>query len=340
MQIIQTRRRFLAGLSATAVARSLGPRSSIAAEPPPETTTVRLRRDPSICAAPQYIAAELLRAEGFTDISYVPARSGITFSEMVARGEIDIGIFFVASMLYRLDGGPPLTVLSGLHTGCFELFAHEPIRTVRDLRGKRVGIDVLGSAKHVFLSIIVAHVGLDPQNDIDWVEATAHDPTALFPMDLFVEGRVDALLGFPPEPQELRARNIGHMILNMATDRPWSQYFCCMVAGNREFIRDHPVATKRVLRAILKANDICAAEPERVARLVVDAGIMERYDHALQTLVELPYASWRDFDAEDSMRFFALRLHEVGMIRASPNALIAENTDWSFLNELKRELKA
>ena len=81
-------------------------------------------------------------------------------------------------------------------------------------------------------------------------------------MELFDEGKVDAFLGFPPEPQELRARKVGRVILNTATDKPWSQYFCCIVFGNREFVRDHPVATKRFLRAILKAADICAAEPE------------------------------------------------------------------------------
>ena len=123
---------------------------------------------------------------------------------------------------------------------------------------------------------------------------------------------------FPPEPQELRARKIGRVILNTATDQPWSQYFCCMLVGNREFVREHPVATKRVLRAILKATDICAAEPERAAQRLVDGGFTERYDYALQTLTELPYGRWREFDPEDTLRFFALRLHEVGMIKSSP----------------------
>ena len=49
---------------------------------------------------------------------------------------------------------------------------------------------------------------------------------------------------------------------------------------------------------------------------------------------------WREFDPEDSLRFYALRLHEVGMIKSSPNTILAEGTDWRFLNELKRELKA
>ena len=138
------------------------------------------------------------------------------------------------------------------------------------------------------------------------------------PMELFAQGKVDAFLGFPPEPQELRARKIGHVIINTTTDKPWSQYFCCMVVGNAEFVRDHPVATKRVLRAILKATDICAAEPERAAQQLVDRGFTERYDYALETVTELPYAQWRELDPEDSLRFFGLRLHEVGHDQVEP----------------------
>jgi NitT/TauT family transport system substrate-binding protein len=234
----------------------------------------------------------------------------------------------------------PITVLTGVHTGCFELFAHEPIGTISDLKGKKVGISALGGAKHRYLSIMAAHVGLDPHKDIEWVEGSALNPMGLFPMELFVERKVDAFLGFPPEPQELRARKIGHVILNTTTDKPWSQYFCCILVGNREFVRAHPIATKGVLRAILKANDICAAEPERAAQRLVEGGFTAQYDYALQTLSEIPYGAWGEFDPEDSLRFFALRLHEVGFINSSPNAILAEGTDWRFLDELKRELKA
>jgi NitT/TauT family transport system substrate-binding protein len=97
----------------------------------------------------------------------------------------------------------------------------------------------------------------------------------------------------------------------------------------------HPVATKRVLRAILKATDLCATEPTRVARQIVDGGFTPRYDYAAQTLSELPYDKWREYDHEDTMRFYALRMHEVGFIKSTPQKIIAEGTDWRFLNELK-----
>jgi NitT/TauT family transport system substrate-binding protein len=215
------------------------------------------------------------------------------------------------------------------------LFGQAGVRSIEDLRGKNVGVQGLGSGPHVFLAAMAAHVGLDPIKDIHWVT----DPKVK-PIELFADGKIDAFLGFPPEPQELHARHVGHVIVNSSVDRPWSQYFCCMLAGNREFVRSKPVATKRVLRAILKAADLCATQPERVARLIVDGGFTPRYDYALQTFNDVPYNNWRDYDAEDTIRFYALRLRDIGMIKSSPQKIIADGTDWRFFNELKRELKA
>jgi NitT/TauT family transport system substrate-binding protein len=133
---------------------------------------------------------------------------------------------------------------------------------------------------------------------------------------------------------------IGRMIVNSAMDRPWSQYFCCMVAANREFIRKNPVAAKRALRAILKATNICALEPERTAHLLVDKGYTKNYDYALERLKDIPYGKWREYDPEDTLRFYGLRLHEGGLIKSNPEKIIAQGTDWRFLRELKKELKA
>ena len=95
------------------------------------------------------------------------------------------------------------------------------------------------------------------------------------------------------------------MILNSAVDRPWSQYFCCLLSGSRGFVHEHPIATKRVTRAILKATDLCVTEPERVARMLVDGGFTARYDYALEALTEVPYDRWREYDPEDTLRFYA-----------------------------------
>jgi NitT/TauT family transport system substrate-binding protein len=340
MQLMQSRRNFLRGLSLAGAAGVLGIGRALADEGPPEVTTLRLRRDSPgpgfICYAPEYVAEELLRAEGFTDIQYTYLPTGLPTAQAYARGELDFGLFIAISAAIRLDAGVPVTMLAGVHTGCFELFVHGPIRTITDLKGKKVGIWLPGAPDHLYVSIMAAYVGLDPQRDIHWIATDDRTST----MELFVQGKVDAFLASVPEPQELRARKIGHVIFNMATDKPWSEYFCCLLGGSRAFVQNYPVATRRVLRAILKATDLCGTEPDLAARRLVEGGFTDSYEYARQALTEIPYASWREFDPEDSLRFFALRLHDIGMIKSSPNKILTEGTDWRLLNELKRELKA
>jgi NitT/TauT family transport system substrate-binding protein len=257
-------------------------------------------------------------------------------SQAIGRGEVDLSLHFAALLIPAIDAGETITVLAGMHIGCFELFANEHIRSIRDLKGKKVGIQGAGVQQHAFLTAMATYVGLDPVKDIDWVMS----PTTA-PMELFAEGKIDAFLGFPPEPEELRARKVGgHVVVNSSIDRPWSQYFCCMLAGNREFVRKHPIATKRATRALLKATDFCVTNPAAAAQRMVDGGFTARYDYAFQTLNEVPYNKWREYDPEDTMRFYSLRLREAGMIKSNPNRIIAQGTDWRFFNELKRELKS
>jgi len=333
MSIMPTRRRFLTTLSLAGAAGLVHPPRGQAEEGALETTTVRLPKIFSICVAPQYVADELLRAEGFTDIRYVA--TGTNAPEAIARGEIDFGSNFAPVLVTGLDRGFPITALGPEHVGCFEVFGKEGIQSILDLKGKSVGVEAIGSPTHLFLSVIAANIGIDPSKDINWVTSGS-----VKPMQLFMDGKIDAFLGLPPEPQELRARHVGRVLLNSAVDRPYSHYICCLLIGSRDYVRNCPVATKRVLRAILKANELCATEPARAARRLVDGGFTDRYDYALQTLTELPYDKWRDYDPEDTVRFYALRLREAGMTKSGPQKIIADGTDWRFLNELKRELKA
>ena len=330
MTLTQTRRRFLTSLSMAGAAGLLRPPRALAGDGAPETTTVRIQM-PGLCVIPSlYIAEERLRAEGFTDIRYVVAPPAIT--EPLAHGEADFDMNYASNFVRALDAGEPITLLSGVMVGCFELFANEGTRTITDLKGKSVGVQALES--HELVTLMAALVGLDPAKDIHWIT----EPKVK-PIELFEQGKIDAFLAFPPEPQDLRTRHIGHVIVNTAVDRPWSQYFCCMLAGNREFVARYPVATKRVVRAILTATDLCAADPAGIARRLANGGRIARPDYAAQTLADNNY-KWRDFDPEDTIRWYALRLREAGFIKSTPQKIIAENTDWRFLNELKRELKA
>jgi len=330
-----SRRRFIAGTSAIGASSLLSLSRTLAAEPPPEITTIRLVNAPAICVAPQFLAEDLLRMEGFTDIQYVPMDPYTDGVKVLAAGQADFTQESVTALLPIMDAGHPVIVLGGIHAGCFELFANEKIATIRDLKGKRIAISGIGGPDHLFISSMLAYVGINPRTEINWI------PAGVFMgKGLFIDGKADAVLTFPPEPQELRAKKIRRVIVDTAQDKPWSQYFCCLLSARGDFVQSNPVASKRVLRAFLKAADICAQDPERVARYLVEKGYEPRYDIALEVVKHLPYRSWRELNPEDTMRFHALRLHEVGIINSTPQKLIAQNTNWRFLNELKKELKA
>jgi NitT/TauT family transport system substrate-binding protein len=184
-----------------------------AAEPPPEITHLRLVDVPLLCVAPQYLAEDLLRAEGFSRIEYVKAESA---PPAVAAGLADMSQWGAPESLPLLDKGRPIVVVAGIHAGCWELFANERVHAIRDLEGKKIAISGYGSGDHVMLSSMLAYVGIDPRKEIDWIVA----PGLFGPIRLFEEGKADAAFAFPPAPQHVRAKGIGRVIVDTARDRP------------------------------------------------------------------------------------------------------------------------
>ena len=198
MSTTQTRRRFLTTLSLAGAASLLRAPPSPAAEGPLETTAIRFAKIANMCFAPQLVAEELLRAEGFTDIHYVdlvPAFIG----PALASGTVDLSMAYTSQFAAAIDAVGPITLLAGVMVGCVEVFGNEGTRSIADLKGKSVGVLSFGSSPHMLLTVMAAHVGLDPVKDIHWVT----DPSV---KQLFVDGKIDAFLSSPPESQDLRAR--------------------------------------------------------------------------------------------------------------------------------------
>jgi NitT/TauT family transport system substrate-binding protein len=328
------RRAFLNGaaLGTVAALSKVRPLPVSAAEPALETTKLRVALTWATCFAPQYVAGDgLLQAEGFTSIEYVKAATGWG---ALNSGDADVSMSDAPSLVTQIDKAQPIVVLGGIHVGCYELFGTDRVRTIVDLKGKKVAIPGLHSGRHLMMSTILTHVGLDPRKDVEWVTSSAAES-----MQLLAEGKVDAYMGFPPEPQELRAKKVGHVVVSTTTDKPWSQYFCCLLAARRDFVSKNPGATKRILRAMIRAANLCASDPGRATQILVDRGLVTQRDYVLQMMKEVPYSRWREYDPADALRYYALRLREAGLVKASPQKILADGTDWRFVNELKKELK-
>ena len=244
-----------------------------------------------------------------------------------------------ASTLRERDrrAAAPVTVLAGIHVGCFELFGNEGIRSIADLKGKSVGVQALGSRPRVSV-----HAAWLPMSGSTPSRISTGSPTRRSSRSsCFVDGKIDAFPRLSAGAAGICAPGISAMSSSTPrwTARGRNISAVCSPAI-ADYVRNHPVATKRVLRA----------DPQGYGSLRHRAGARRatprrwRLHRALRLCAadaeRNPYDKWREYDAEDTIRFYALRLHEVGLIKSTPQKIIADGTDWRFLDELKRELKA
>lgn len=307
--------------------------TTLGVEGPPETTTIRVPNVfPVSCPAALAVARPFLEEEGFTDIQYPKMTVGHSVDALPA-GEVDFHLGYAATHLLRIDAGLPTVLLAGAHVGCWQVFVGRGIRSLRELKGKRIGVYAPRGPDGIFLAMNLGNVGIDLREDVEVVSYQPADAAALLS-----SGRVDALAAFPPHSQDLRARGIGTVVVNSMVDRPWSNYFCCMATVNRNWMERHPIATKRALRALLRAADVVDAQPGHAAHIMVEEGFTNDLKLAKQNLQEIPYDVWRRYDPADTVRYLALRMKEAGLVKESPETLLARGTDFTYLAELRREL--
>ncbi|MGQ0846331.1 MAG: ABC transporter substrate-binding protein [Sporichthyaceae bacterium] len=320
-----------AGDSGTRLAAT-GERDPLA---PLETTRIVLPQVlESSCVGASALAETFLRKEGFTDVVYRPMK----ISEVVAAlgsGDADFGMGYAAALLGAVDTGGRLLIVGGMHVGCWQLFATGQIRSIRDLKGGTIAIpgpgpDFLFKA---FLGATLSSVGIDLRRDVTLVDYAPNEAKRLLS-----EGRVDGLLAFPPKSLELASAKTGRVVVNSASDRPWSNYYCCVTAANADWRGRHPVAAQRALRAFLRAADTTAAHPHRAARALVEKRFTANEALAHQNLRELPHDVWRTYDPADTIRFYALRMKEAGLVESTPQQLLDRGCDFAGFQALAREL--
>jgi len=306
----------------------------LGADAPLETTSIRLWSLPNIqCIAAQYMAEPFLREEGFIDVRF-PQYAPSDVRTALGKGEMDFGVGYAAAWIPMIDAGAPLVMLGGVHVGCWQVFGTGDIKSLQDFKGKTVAVISPTFTDGIFMAMTLNDVGLDMNKDVKVVNFPPSEYARIL-----TSGEVDAVVAFPPISKDLRVKGIGKVVLNSLTDPPWSNYYCCTAVANREWMENHPVATKRALRALVKGADVVAKDPNGSARFMVDRGYSNNFDYTCDILKEIPYNNiWRDFDPVDSVRFYALRLKQAGLIKSTPDEILKRGTDFRYLTQLRKEL--
>jgi NitT/TauT family transport system substrate-binding protein len=187
--------------------------------------------------------------------------------EGLASGRFHATYSFIMYLMKPIEIGQDLKLTGGIHTGCLRVQAkgNTGIKSVADLKGKKLGITHMGSPPFLFASRVLTDQGLDPRHDVEWVTMPADTmPKALD------QGHVDAVASAEPMGTMLIAKNKVHTICDQASDTPYDNEYCCVVAVNGKFARDHPSGAAKATRALLRGAKWVGANPTAAAKLGVE----------------------------------------------------------------------
>jgi NitT/TauT family transport system substrate-binding protein len=221
-----------------------------------------------LCSAPLFIAEDLgfYAEEGLTRDQV--RIEGSQLSQLLTMGTIDVASTLVTSLIQPLANGLDVKVPLAVHTGCIKALVapDSDIRTVADLKGKRIGVGGMGSTPTIIIQRYLAELGIStvaPNIEVEWVIF----PTSELPLAL-ERGQVDAIGINDPVALIVENSGKGRVIINTTSDPHMKDEFCCVLVANSRMAAAHPETLAKFTRAIQKASRWVQENPEEAARIL------------------------------------------------------------------------
>ena len=220
------------------------------------------------CEAPIFTAVEkgFFKEEGL-DVTLVKC-DWKNYKDVLALGGYDVTHHLVMYFLKPIEQGLDVKFTGGIHRGCLRVQAATKgdIRTVKDLRGKRIGVPGMGTPPFILANRVLGAKGIDASKEITWLVYTAGE------LGLALDkGEVDAVADSEPIGSLLLAQGKVRNVADQAADAPYSDEYCCAVLVNGKFLARNPKASAAATRALLKAAKWVEANPKAAAQLSVEA---------------------------------------------------------------------
>jgi NitT/TauT family transport system substrate-binding protein len=286
------------------------------------------------CEPPIFVAYEkgFFKEEGL-DVELVKT-TWDTLRDGLGLGEYDATHHLVMYLVKPVESGLDVKITAGIHTGCLKVQAgaRTDIRKVEDLKGKKIGVPVLGSPPFLFGSRILAAHGLDPQKDVNWVR---------YPNDAMElalkNGDVDAVANAEPIGTVLESRGAARTIADLAVDEPYNNEFCCAVVVSGKFLRRDPAGAAKVTRALIKGAKWVHESKLAAARLAVEkkylAATPELNAQAIRNLKYVPSVS----KCRQDIDHIALEMKKAGFLKPSTDPAELAKQAWADLDGVTDE---
>src|SRR5436190_3735330 len=263
------------------------------------------------CEAPIFSAVEkgFFKEEGL-EVERVKC-DWKNYKDVLALGGYDITHHLIMYFLKPLEQGLDVKFTGGIHRGCLRVQAavNGPINSVKDLRGKRIGVPGMGTPPFIFANRVLGANGIDPSREITWLVFPAGELSLALS-----KGEVDAIADSEPIGSLLMASGKVRNVAGQATDSPYKDEYCCAVLVNGKFLSKNPKAAGAATRALLRAAKWVQTNPSAAARTSVEkkylASNPELNTVAISHLRYVPSVS----GAEAAVKSAALEMKKAGML--------------------------
>jgi NitT/TauT family transport system substrate-binding protein len=286
------------------------------------------------CEAPIFSAVEkgFFKEEGL-DVELVKCEWS-QYKDVLALGGFDITHHLVMYFLKPLEQGLDVRFTGGIHRGCLRVQAGVKgnVRTIKDLKGKRIGVPGMGTPPFIFANRVLGANGIDPSKDVTWIVYRAGE------LGLALDkGDVDAVCDSEPIGSMLLAQGKVRNVADQAADAPYNQEYCCAVIVNGKFLKANPKATAAATRALLKAAKWVETNPAAAARLSVEkkylASTVEQNAVAISHLRYVPSIS----GAETAVKLASAEMKTAGMLAPSTDPEALAKTAFVHLDGVTEE---
>jgi len=289
----------------------------------------------SLCEAPLHMAVEKgFFAEEGLQVDLIRLAPGTAF-EAITAGTVDAGFGLLASLMQPLSNGLPIKITTGLHTGCDKVLVPKDagIKTLADLRGKRIGVPSMTSSPIIFAKRALADAGVsvtEKNMEVEFIVFSLSDlPIAL------KNGAVDALAMNDPTAAIAQREFSLNTLVDSAVNEPYSHQYCCSAYVRDNIAQDYPEVAAKYTRAMQKASAWIQKNQEETAKIQVEkkwvAGDAAFNAKVLKTYNYIPSVN----GAYEAFGITAKQLQQVGMLDNGVDVEALHKNSFVFFNDVQ-----